>query len=117
MDENHIELVLARPFIPVHIKPKLPRGRPRAAVRLNVVRSSRGGEYDLLLIPYTETEMVGRRRARTRDVSSLLPDEPGVEGIDYGARPARIQWPKRAHLQFVRRERVDTSREGSPWAG
>lgn len=112
------DVVHARPFIPVLIKPKSGRGPARRATRLNVTRNVYGGErYELLLIPYTEQERIGRRVARTRDVASFLPDVPGVEGVDYSARPARLRWPKNGHLQFVRADRIEISRESAPWAG
>lgn len=117
-DNHHYDVVLTRPFIPVLIKPK-GKGQPRRATRLNVKRTVKGkdGEYHLVLIPYTEGEMIGRRLGKTIDISPLLPDAPGVEGVDYGARPQRMEWPACGHLQFVRGDRLEVSREDSPWAG
>lgn len=111
------EFVHARPFIPVVIKPK-GRGPGRRATRLNVTRNVFGGSvYELLLIPYTPQERIGRRLSRTRDIKSLLPDVAGIEGVDYSAKPARLRWPKNGHLQFVRSDRIEISREVAPWAG
>ena len=112
------DIIVQRPFQAVTIKPKEPRGKPRRAFKLNVDRYVMGGhEYHLLLIPYTHTEALGARRSRTKSIAPMLPKEPGVEGVDYNARPQRMEWPKNGHLQFVRKERVEVAKEEAAWAG
>lgn len=115
---DHIDITVQRPFQMVTIRPKTPHGKPRAAVRLNMDRRVMGGDdYHLLLIPYSKQEALGARVTRTKSIAPVLPDVPGVEGVDYGARPARIRWPMSGHLQFVRKDRVEVSKAESPWAG
>lgn len=111
------DVTVQRPFQMVAVKPKAARGKSRRAVKLNIDRFVPGGhEYHLLLIPYTETERLGARRSRTKLVAPLLPTEPGLEGVDYHAKPQRIPFPRNGHLQFVRKERVEVAKEESPWA-
>jgi hypothetical protein len=112
-----VDVVVARPFKTVVIKPKLgSKGRPRRALQLNTERVVDGMTYQQVLIPYTPEEMAARRM-KSRLVAPMLPDKPGVEGIDYGARPQRMSYHKCGHLQFVRSERIAASAEEKPWAG
>lgn len=112
------DVVVQRPFQAVMIKPKTPRGRPRRAMKLNIDRVVYGGgKYHLLWIPYSKAEKFHARPVKTLLVKPMLPNEPGVEGVDYSARPELIEYEKHGHMQFVGVDRVDVAAEESPWAG
>lgn len=112
-----IDVIVARPFTPVVIKPKPgTRGKKRVALRLNRERIVSGMRYQLVMIPYTDGERA-RRRLKHKMLAPLLPDEPGVEGVDYGARPQPFAYHKGGHLQYVQEERLAAFQGERPWAG
>jgi hypothetical protein len=116
-----IDVVTARPFIAVDIKPKAPGKRPVKALRLNVQRVVIGqpGKYHLVFIPYTREEMIGRRQFKTKKVYPFKPDKAAMdeETLLPVWAPYQEVDLKCGHLQFVREDRLETHRSESPWAG